>query len=78
MDRVQETAESIFEWLKFTTDLPEDHEQGAVPMLDLQVWLEDPGADQGESRRPKEQELGRGQQQQHGVCGDGRDRQGPC
>ena len=40
MTRVREAAESVFPWLQFTVDLPEDHENGAVPMLDLQVWLQ--------------------------------------
>ena len=40
MLRVKEAAESVFPWLQFTVDLPEDHREGAVPMLDLQVWVQ--------------------------------------
>ena len=40
MMRVREAAESVFPWLQFTVDLPEDHKGGAVPMLDLQVWVQ--------------------------------------
>ena len=40
MMRVREAAESVFPWLQFTVDPPEDHEEGAVPMLDLQVWVQ--------------------------------------
>ena len=40
MKLVQEAANSVFPWLQFTTDVPEDHASGMVPMLDLQVWVE--------------------------------------
>ena len=43
MSRVKEAAESVFPWLLFREDLPEDHEEGAVPMLDLQVWVQPMG-----------------------------------
>ena len=39
MKLIREAADSIIPWLKFTTDLPEDHASKKVPMLDLQVWI---------------------------------------
>ena len=40
MSRVLEAAKLVYPWLKFTMDLAEDNETGAVPMLDLQVWTD--------------------------------------
>ena len=40
MRLVKELAESVYSWLKFTSDLPEDHKSSKVPMLDLQVWVQ--------------------------------------
>ena len=39
MDIIHQTANSVFEWLKFTTDLPQDHPSCMVPCLDLQLWV---------------------------------------
>ena len=39
-DVLRDMANSIRPYLKFTTDLPEDHPNLKVPMLDLQVWTE--------------------------------------
>ena len=40
MDLVREAADSVFPWLEFTADIPENHKTCKVPMLDLQVWVE--------------------------------------
>ena len=37
---VLELANRIIPWLFFTSDLPEDHDNKKIPMLDLQVWLQ--------------------------------------
>ena len=40
MNLVRQAANSIHCWLKFTADLPGDHETNMVPMLDMQVWVD--------------------------------------
>ena len=40
MNLVRQAANSIHCWLKFTADLPGDHESNMVPMLDMQVWVD--------------------------------------
>ena len=42
MGVLREAADSILEWLEFTSDLPENYESGKVPMLDLEVWVQHP------------------------------------
>ena len=41
---IQQAANEIVPWLKFTYDSPDLHSNGKVPMLDVQVWIH-PGAD---------------------------------
>ena len=40
MNIVKVAADSVFNWLEFTTDLPEDHTRGMVPFMDLQLWVQ--------------------------------------
>ena len=40
MNLIREAAGSIVPWLEFMQDLPEMHESGKVPMLDLEVWVD--------------------------------------
>ena len=40
MDIFLQMANSIFTYVTFTSDLPEDHENGKCPMLDLMTWKE--------------------------------------
>ena len=42
MECVRDAASSVIPWLDFTFDLPELHDSGKVPMLDLQVWVHHP------------------------------------
>ena len=42
MECVRQIADSIKPWLRFTSDLPENHPGGMVPILDLQVWVRHP------------------------------------
>ena len=44
MDCIRGMADSILPWIKFTSDLPEDHKSGMVPCLDIQVWISHPGS----------------------------------
>ena len=48
MRLIRELADSVFPWLKFTSNLPEDHESLMVPMMDLQVWVQHHPAGSGE------------------------------
>ena len=48
MRLIKELADSIYPWLRFTSDLPEDHDSAMVPMLDLQVWVQHHPAGSGE------------------------------
>ena len=47
MDVIRTMADDVFPWLRFTSDLPEDHGGKMVPMLDLQVWVV-PASETGE------------------------------
>ena len=38
-----DVANSVYTFVKFTGDLPEDHDDGKCPMLDLSVWKESIG-----------------------------------
>merc|ERR1712074_32842 len=40
VDIIREKASSITKGVKFTSDLPEDHTNGMVPMLDTQVRVQ--------------------------------------
>ena len=40
MERVREVASRIVKGIVFTVDIPEWHQTGMVPMLDLAVWLD--------------------------------------
>ena len=40
MDLIKEVRDSLVPGLRLTVDLPELHKTGKVPMLDIQVWLE--------------------------------------
>ena len=42
MEVLRSAADSVVSWLSFTMNLPEYHEGGMVPMLDLQVWVHHP------------------------------------
>ena len=48
MRLVKEAADSVFPWLEFTTDLPENDSTNTVPMLELQVWVTHPPAGIGD------------------------------
>ena len=39
MNALRDTADSITTFLKFTSDIPENHANNKVPMLDIQVWV---------------------------------------
>ena len=43
MRLLQEVSNHLVEGLKFTVDLPENHQNQKCPMLDVQVWLEKVG-----------------------------------
>ena len=45
IEAVREAADSIMVCLTFTSDIPERHENGMVPMLDIQVWVSHPPGD---------------------------------
>ena len=40
MDIVRKVGESCSQWLKMTVDTEDEHENGKVPMLDVEVWWE--------------------------------------
>ena len=40
MKLIQQAANEIVTWLDFTLDLPELHQNGKVPMLDVEVWVD--------------------------------------
>ena len=40
MDLIKEVGDTLVPGLRLTVDLPELHKSGKVPMLDIQVWLE--------------------------------------
>ena len=40
MDIIREKASTITKGIRFTSDLPEDHQNGKAPMLDTQVWVQ--------------------------------------
>ena len=42
MDTMRMAADSVFSWLKFTVDTPEEHDEMMVPVLDIQVWVKHP------------------------------------
>ena len=42
MECLRDAADAVLPWIRFTLDLPEFHENGMVPMLDLQVWVQHP------------------------------------
>ena len=49
MEVTRDIADSIIPWLKFTMDLPQYHDNGMVPILDLQVWVQHPSQEEMES-----------------------------
>ena len=46
MECVKTEACSIVDWLDFTMDLPQYHESEAVPILNLQVWVQHPSVEE--------------------------------
>ena len=38
MDTSQKMSESVYDWLCFTVDTEEEHEDRKVPMLDICMW----------------------------------------
>ena len=40
MRLIQQAANEMVPWLEFTLDLPELHQSGKVPMLDVEVWVD--------------------------------------
>ena len=45
IEAVRAAADSVVVYLEFTSDIPERHASGMVPMLDIQVWVEHPDPD---------------------------------
>ena len=41
MKIIKNAAESMICWMEFTIDLPSMHDSGKVPMLDIEVWIEE-------------------------------------
>ena len=41
MEVVRDIANDIDDMIKFTIDVPTNHSDGKMPVLDLKVWLED-------------------------------------
>ena len=40
-DMIREIGDTLIPGLKLTVDLPELHQSGRCPMLDIQVWMEE-------------------------------------
>ena len=43
MEEVKKIANTIFKCIQFTTDCPSNHQSGKVPVLDLQLYVEEDG-----------------------------------
>ena len=41
MDELRKIANTVFKCMQFTTDCPSIHEEGKVPVLDLQMYVDD-------------------------------------
>ena len=39
MEELRKIADTVFKWIQFTTDCPSSHEEGMVPVLDLQLYI---------------------------------------
>ena len=48
MREVQKMANSLQEDIQLTVDIPEDHEDKKLPVLDLRMWVEDRVGEEGE------------------------------
>ena len=46
MDCLRDAADSTLGWLQFTSDLPEQHGNKMVLILDLHVWIRHPRGDE--------------------------------
>ena len=51
MEVVRSAAEDVVGWLHFTIDLPDMHNNGKVPMLDLEVWVDHREVEEGQEPR---------------------------